>query len=535
MGADFGSAQMGGALAGAAIGGPKTSTQPGDVHPSSEVGHIVWSFSKDYYQRIHIVPNRFDLGNLLGPEVREFQVWNAYYTSKTCSAVESYNGIEVILIGPAGPFTLGALGTADYSAEIPLNGSPSFETIFTWNFPDESPQVFFTGRRVVVFAWRPEKPVNESLEFLTQVFESINGAEQRVVQRPAPRQAFQCNYKIRGENEISKFDAMLSGWHQRAWGLPIWPELTRHTATIAAGADVIPIDTRYSDYRTGGLAIIWKSPAEWEVVEISTIADDSISTTRPVDRSWSGEKYILPIRLGYVSGEISRADVRPDFIEIGVSWRIADNERIYGYLPSTVYKDIPVITRETLLQGGKLNRKIDKDIQFVDFKVGGFKVESYHDYQDLVHQHLFRLHNPEAAWKHRQFVHHLRGRQGVVWIPSYRRDLELLDVVGSTEVNMRVKYIGYSQFIGSDNELKKNLAFIRADGTLLFREISGVNSGDPGEEIVTIDAALGEEFGPGSFTISFMALHRLASDTVNFKWLDAGRAESVVGFKQVAA
>jgi hypothetical protein len=70
---------------------------------------------------------------------------------------------------------------------------------------------------------------------------------------------------------------------------------------------------------------------------------------------------------------------------------------------------------------------------------------------------------------------------------------------------------------------------------MVLREITGVVKGDPGQEIVTIDAALGEKVTNKKFKMSFLTLRQLAADRIEISWTGSGRADSATAFIQVAA
>jgi hypothetical protein len=533
-GSDFGSAAGGIDTAADAIGGSIGAGSP--VYSGASLsGAVVTSFKDDYYYRIHISPAVIDLGTMLGPADEAFYLWNAWFESKTCSSIDAENGEEVELSGPSAPFTLAPLEEAEYEAVVGMAGSPQFTTVFTFVFPAESPFVTITGLRLVLFSHPPKWPIREALEWLTDDLSSHNNTPQMAGARVAPKQTFQFNCEVLGEQRVSRLDAVLFGRHKYSLGLPLWGEAIIHMSDISAGAETITFDTTCADYRAGGTAAIWQSPEAFEAVTISAVTAGSLDLDRPTVNGWSGRKLIMPVRIAYIPDKIEREDVRTDLVRLKAGFLVSDTIRLTGYAPVMEYKGLPVITDPSLLQNDSLSGQYSRDNKVFDPGTGPIKMDSWHLYETIQQARRVHLHNRQAVWNYRLLLHQLAGRLGVVWAPSFRRDLELIDPAGAADVNLSVKEIGFADYYGNDNPLRSNLALIRPDGRMVLREITGVVKGDPGQEIVTIDAALGEKVTNKKFKMSFLALRQLAADRIEISWTGTGRADSATAFIQVAA
>jgi len=133
----------------------------------SNEGDKMLSFLDDFYYRIHVYPNPLDFGYILNEVEDTFEVWNAYFVSKTCSAINQVNGDEFTLDGLTAPFTLDALGNTIYTITAPMDGSPEFEASIFFDFAESQAytDIIITGTRIVLFPWRPKTPLSESLEW----------------------------------------------------------------------------------------------------------------------------------------------------------------------------------------------------------------------------------------------------------------------------------------------------------------------------------------------------------------------------------
>ena len=67
---------------------PRTINLPVSQQANNQAGILGGSFGRqDWYDRIHLVPGVIALGNLVQAQERTFEVWNAWFVSKTLSSV----------------------------------------------------------------------------------------------------------------------------------------------------------------------------------------------------------------------------------------------------------------------------------------------------------------------------------------------------------------------------------------------------------------------------------------------------------------
>lgn len=489
------------------------------------------SFLDDYYYRIHIEPNPIELGVILSQITRTFQVWNAYFTSKECSSIEESGVDELTLVGNSAPYTLAALGTADYSLTIPANGNPEIDGEYEFIFPEESPSLIITGQRVVLFSWRPQQPLSETLEWLTDVITSADGSEQRICLREAPRQGFIFSILALDESTQSKLDAALFGWQKKIWGVPIWECMTEHTADITAGDLSISLDTTNKLFEDGGIAVIWQSADNYEVIKINTVSASSITLNSAVINNFTGSKLIIPVKTANIIAKSKSKHNSKDVSWTEIQFLARNNSFLSGYSAATTYKSIPVLTEASYVEGTQ-DREFDSVIHITDFGTGDIDVISDREYNLNTQRQVFINEGRANCYSFRKFLHWLKGRQNIVWIPSFREDMRLASTIGSSDSTITIENIGYvKHYLG--NPVKNHIMIRKADGTQYYREITGAVAGSGNNEVLTIDSALGEELQPTDVVISFMARHRLNSDALEIVWDDINTNKCSASFVAV--
>ena len=495
---------------------------PVEQNERSRTGTKVDSFLDDYYYRIHATPASFPFGPVLSELVDEFYVWNSFFVQKTCAdIVTTFSPAEYTLAGLADPFTLEPLEYTTYTITVPKEGSAEFEATITFDFGAAGSRVvFLSGTRMIVFAFCPQLKIPESLEWLTDIITPNDGvgSEQRISVRTIPRQKFTYSVPLKTEKEQSRFEAVMFGAQKRSFGLPIWTERVTHTSTITAADGTITVDTTNADFRDESYALIWKSITEYEAVKIDTVAAGLLTLESPVVATYTGTKFILPLRIAQVNSSVKKTNSMAGLMIATVNFSVKDNILQTGYTPATTYKTFPVLEVGSK-QFGRTAKASDSDSDsFVqDYESGDFDYYSDSEFNMITQGWGFVNEDKAACWDFRLFLHSLYGMQGTIWVPTYKDDLAQADTIGAADTSFQIENIKLAENM-TYNTLRTHLAFIKPDGTTYYREITGIVELDENIEVISIDAFLGEEIAVGGCMISFLDLCRRASDTAKIDW-----------------
>lgn len=123
------------ALAKSDIGGALSSSAP---YPGRELpvyGAIEPGFGADYYNRVHIVPDSLNVGNLLSTQTRPVEVWNAHRSTKLLSGISQSGTDGMTLIEPyAAPTTFGVFESRTYTLQVGTAGSPVIDAAYVFAF-----------------------------------------------------------------------------------------------------------------------------------------------------------------------------------------------------------------------------------------------------------------------------------------------------------------------------------------------------------------------------------------------------------------
>jgi len=312
-----------------------------------------------------------------------------------------------------------------------------------------------------------------------------------------------------------------------------------HTGTINIDDTEILLDTTYSDFRPSSFGIIWHinwdEAKEYEIIKIQDIQPDKLVLQDPVGSQHEGSKYIIPIRQAIIDSVVDKSDISSEVASLKVNFIVKDNIYIDTYSADTTYKSLPVLTNDSMQTIDAQKRYgSDADKFNQDYESGDFDVISDSQFNIISQSWNFVNGNINDCWSFREFLHYLRGRFKAIWIPTFRKDFILSRQIGPTDTTFYIENIGLAQNFMLNN-LRKHLAFIFPDSTILFREITDINAYDEDEEIITIDSALGVTIDPGDCIISFLDLCRLSTDEIRIEWFGDGLNQCELLFTDVVA
>jgi hypothetical protein len=503
-------------LAGVGLSGSLSDTQPVDEHPVNATGTAGASFRDDLYERVLALPSSIELGNLFANQVRTVELWNTNLTAADCSDLQGTD-TEGLSLNVAAPFSLEALKSVLIDLSISTSGPVAIDGSYVFVFTDVSVSLTVTGQRLLVFPFTPEYPIEESLEWLTDVIESYDGSEQRIQIRSLPRQVISESFFLKGLDRI-KSRIMLSDNQTRVFGVPVWYEARQTQVDIDGGSDTILVSTGYADFREGSTVLVWRSSDDFEVVEASSIASDSLSLARPIRSSFKAGTYVMPLRQARVQDSITMEDISGLYTRVDIDWSVIDNGSIDEKDLSLVYQGYGVFTDYKKINTDTAPRKINRPIELIDYESGLTAVESRMTYSrenstKMPFQHTSR----SEIWEFKRWLSALSGKLTPIWLPSFLPDITVCAAFNDVQLTLTIQNIGLTRVVEAGNPMYAHVLFRHTNGSIYAREIISVSENDDGTETMQINEALGFSGDSSSFeAVSFIRLCRQGSDRTEF-------------------
>ncbi|MGB5908726.1 MAG: hypothetical protein WBG87_14980 [Stenotrophomonas maltophilia] len=471
----------------------------------------------DWYHRIHVLPLRIDLGNLVTNQVRYVQLWNAYLAPQTLNSVGLENGEGIELIGPGSPpLSFVPLQLRRWQLSITTEGAPVIAATLSFDFVALGRRaVTITGNRMSAWMLPPdwERPVTETLAWATDVQQSVGGGEARFPLRSAPRRSWEFSV-LADRRERQVLEQALFDWSARTWALPVWNDVSWLQARLALGVQSIPVQAATQrDYRPGGLAMLWKDVATYELVEVASISANSLQLARPTANVWAPGTRVLPCRtariaetpsLERVTDQVMRSTVRLAAVEI-CDWP--------AVAPAPAYRGRPVLEQRPDLDQAQ-TAEFGRQLVVIDGDIGPVALDDITGKAWPLQSHAWQTWGRTEQANLRSLLYWLQGRAAALWVPSWADDLELIEPALTTSSGIVVAWAGVARF-GRAQAGRRHLRIELFSGQVLYRQLIEATELDPQREFLQLDVPHGVALQPSAIRlISWMVLARLSSDTV---------------------
>lgn len=358
--------------------------------------------------------------------------------------------------------------------------------------------------------------ISESLEWYTDKLSSEVWAEQRISRRLTPRRSFQATFLLEGR-ERQRFTSAMAGKGADVWLIPLWHEVAALQASAGVGTDTLSVDTRWREYAVDGLVILrGANSARYEVGTIEAKTDSTLQLISDLEASWPAGTKVYPAllaRIQYDAEEIKRTDrLSSARITFRVERQTRHSTTFYPseYRGAVVYDQRPDDSTE--LGVGYTRQLLTLD--------DGLSLPLYQDlpgHQRTTQAYSWAFQGREAAYRHRQLLHYLRGSAVGVWVPTFMDDVVVTDDIAKFDTELLVENFGYSEF-GARQPGRMDLYIELKSGVKFYRRILDSEIVDSERERLYLDAPLFRAVSTDDILrISFLQFARLGEDQINIE------------------
>lgn len=489
-----------------------------------------------WFNIIHILPRFINFGNILTTTTRTIDIYNAFlFEPHDLQAFINNAGAGTNITDlPTLPYTIPPQESLLLTLQITPDGAPTFNT--TLDFDIDEPyllQIPVQGTRIVMFPFEPETPLVERLQFLTDVFPHKDGTEQRVSLRRAPRQVFDMKLRREDGPERQRVDFLLFDWQSRVFGLPMWHEPTPLTGNVTAGATSINVqDTSLSDFRVGGLAIIYESETKFDALEVTAVGPTSISFNTPVTQSYSAsdDVRVMPLRTAITSQPARESKYAVNLCDFDLTMRVLDNDVDLSDLTGWPTYNSKILLSDPNAISGTLDGLIERELVVFDGSGGG-KFSQVSTWNRARHSSAktFISSSRSRLWAIRKLLHALRGRQVSFYLPTFTQDVTLAATYLSGGASLTVVNVGYSRY-AKQRTPKLDIRIILNNGTIFNRTITASSEVDASTEQLTLSSSISQNIAPSDVArIEFLEKVRIDSDEIVIEHRSAN-GEANIGF-----
>lgn len=484
-----------------------------------------YNFTDRLYNRIHVNPNQINAGNLIDNQTYPIEVWNAYFTPRDFLDIVETGGEGINITFPDGeviPFVIPALGIVDVDLEVTTAGPPVINATFDFTFEGgEIIPVTVDGARTLVWPVPPDmsQAYGEKFQWTTDIITAESGKEQRISLREYPEVSIEGSYTAFFD-DLNFADSLMWGWQSRTWAIPLFHLPVKLQQNADAGNTVIYVsNTDYKRFDLGDLAILYCNPKHFEAVEIIEVNQDNIVLERPLQQDWPLGTTVLPLRLAKTEREIAGQWPVNRVGTLTARFILEDDEPIPAAEDGELYQGYYILPiRPNWIES--MDHQFIRNLDIITNEVGDRIYVDHSDLATIVRSFLFYFKDKSAIYKFMQWYYARRGAQVPFWVPSWKNDMVLAKDIIAGESFIRVKSNNYSSLYVK-NAGRDHLYIIFRTGEIYTREILSIEpySADPTQEVFVLDQPFPDNHDAKMIDmISFMGLHRMASDNLTVEW-----------------
>jgi hypothetical protein len=362
--------------------------------------------------------------------------------------------------------------------------------------------------------WSTEQVLRAA--FSTGEIASISGATRRDSQRDLAARELKLTLRL--------FDAerrAFETWREEnppgtIVGVPVWPFGGR-TLAFSAEEDDTEIhldDVTEIDWRDA--LVLWDGGELFESASITAIDPETgaITIAEPLENDFPSGASVIPLMRARQLDEYAQRIITGDESSAELSFRedLASMSAVTGLATAPAFLATPLFPFQAIT--GSASMASGKGTHVV---AGGLNREAVATLRTYLRNRigfdiaLTARAEIAALW---QFFHARRGRWQRFWLAPLTRDLELAANVGANDTTLKLaNFTGYATLFNAGGSRCKTL-FIRSGNNWWIRRVSSLS---PGEERVTLDAALGAVCAAATTHVGLLRLVRFAADDLDLK------------------
>ena len=532
--------------------------------PEAIAGQIAYSdvagFGQDWFERIHILPRtKVDFGNIITLVEEPYQIHSAFRsTNVTLSSITNNASpgtqfpnltvpttvypLETLVDTTSTTNDSGAFSNLDWlgvlvklKMQATQDGLPIFDTdiVFEFSAPANDVELLVKGQRLVLLPQVYESPATETLAWLTDIIESINGTEQRIALRKQPRQLFEVTYLLDG-NDRQRMQALLFDWMDNVFGFPLWHERVFLTSSASVGATSYTVSgADLVDFRVGGLAVVFTNSYTYDVIEIASLSASTIGATSASLNAYPVGTMLVPLRTVLIRNAVGGKKYLNNLEEFSIQFEVTDNDTgaltgsttpgFWSTYNSRVLFDDPNIASSSGTQ-----HQYSRRVYRIDNQTGRVTQNSVSDRGKRGFEKGFVLRSRADLLAFRRLLISLRGRQKAFYLPTFSEDLTVVANLSSGGSTMQVNALEYVRLV--KNRMPMSILKVTfTDGTSLVRSVVSSSTISASVEQLTLNTTWPSTKTPAEVSrVQFYELVRFDSDEIRIVHERIGSARATV-------
>lgn len=483
---------------------------------------------------LHILPDVVDVGSVTTDKSVEVVLWAASADGYDLDSVtlENGEGVEVDISDNL-PIRLYPFSETPVRITVRPEGPAQINATVYFNSSDSSQpsaRLIVSGSRSSILPLQPNTAggYRERLEWVTNILKAYDGTEQRMSLKALPSHSLTVNVKVWGE-AARVLDGYLWARRYRSLSIPLWHLASNLQTTALAEAQELRLPTAYTTIKTGTTFVIYEGPDHYEILDALIVDPDAIVLRRPLAQTWYAGTPVMPIAPAMLPLNVKRSWTAMGVSEGDLTFTFDAPEELHDDIKDNLcdqYLGYPVLT---IAPNTRDSVSEDISVRATDITTNTGAPDYYVRSRtpDVLWDFHWWLRSRNQIALFKKWLFSIRGAALPFWVPTWKFDVVLGARYHHGQMTMELRGGSFTKFY-VDDPVRSHIRLLFKTGEILYRKIRGVLPPLPeaaGERIV-LSEPIQKDFGPDDLVmISFMALHRLESDTVTLDWRSQDLAE----------
>lgn len=498
--------------------GALTTNSPTSMPGNSLTGHSVPSFKDDLYDRIHVTPTNFDLGNILALTTQNITVWNAYFsTSVTLNQIIKNvidDSIDIIEPVPS-PVVYTPQQIRTYTLEASEDGPNTSKVTFTFDFDTTDIDVFVTANRIILLYFMPQKNISQTFEWKTTILKSYDMTEKTQKIRNAPREIIDYNYRVEDRFLLSN---IIFGSHSLRLVIPRWIQFAELTTAININDTEVYCDVDRLDVNPDDSIFLWKDDDTYEAIKVISVEVDHF-VTDPFLNAFSLPTFIYSAAKCVISPIVDFDIYRTNLSSFKIKYKninqfdVGTNDlpiQLAGY---------DVLTDARLMQSNTSRFSSNLDVTILDYVSAPFVHKANVSRPNYKFKVAKRLYSYDDIRSFQQWLNKMSGRNGRFYVAGYANQIKpKVDPINGLATTIEIDNINLTRIFTL--KIATLYAYLELfDGTYYIKEITSAGVINQTTEDITISSSYGTDIPLSQIKI-FDILHfvRMNSDSITFNY-----------------
>lgn len=447
------------------------------------MNQVATSFGSFFFDNVFLTPAEIDAGVVVPGAEFSFELWHSFTDAKALTGVTESGAFGVALSGitsgtlysfTSTPYAVSlsqARGVIDYRVSF------DFGTGSAYSFSLTASMALVMPERID-WSTQPEM----SIQYLTEVIEALDGTEQRIALRDAPRMSISYLYSMADEQQYL-FDNKLST-SSGSMIVPLWPLQCQLSRAVLAGDASVALETVNAHVMASDTLVISEGD-ESEIVSVESITDRVVTLKTLAKKTFSTNAVVSPARIAYPTDESDSTSLLRGFDQHSITYDLDETQTLkpapvddFEYLNARpIFPFHPDWSNDITTKYSRLRETHDPLIGVrsrYDRIKGAVKILSQ----------TFKFFSEQERQRFEDFAELMNGAQGEFYAAGPSQAFELSeDIIGPT-YKFKIKSSGYTNFANS-NSLAQIVAINLYDGTTIYRTILSATTSPDGTETIT--------------------------------------------------